>query len=109
MSLGVVDIGLEMVTRWVDVEAFVKVVDVRGPMDRNRFATRCKTSLMGVDARGEGPLGGGYDNLMQFVQQVVKHVGVEVEVVLSREAPSACSDGEVRSGKCTSLSRSLQL
>ena len=44
---------------------------------------------------------------MRVVQEVVQQV--VVEVVLSGEIPSACGDGEAGSGKCISLSCSLQL
>lgn len=44
-----------MIARWVDVEAVVKVVVVRAPIDKHWFATGCEISLTGVDVRREGP------------------------------------------------------
>jgi hypothetical protein len=46
-----------MVARWVDVEVVVKVVAMRGMMDKYTFTTGCETSLVGFDVEREGPSG----------------------------------------------------
>lgn len=56
LFVGVVDAGLGMVAKWVDVE----VVVVRGLMDKYRSTTCYETTLVGVDVRWEGPLGRVY-------------------------------------------------
>ena len=41
LFVGVVDTGVGMVGRWADVEVVVRVVVVRGPIDKYRYATGC--------------------------------------------------------------------
>lgn len=45
---GVVDAGMGMVARWVDVEANVEVMTMRDSMDKYWFATSCEASEVGV-------------------------------------------------------------
>ena len=45
---------MRMVARWVDVEVVVKVMVVRGPIDKYQCALGCETLLVGVDVKREG-------------------------------------------------------
>ena len=52
MSIGVVDISMGMVARWADVEDVVKVVLVRGLLDKYWSITNCEAPLVSVDIGG---------------------------------------------------------
>ena len=44
LSVGVANTGLGMVARWVDVEANVEVMTMKGSVDKYWFAISCETS-----------------------------------------------------------------
>ena len=68
-------------------------------MDKYWSTYGCDTSLVGDDVRWEGPLG----RISVVCRNGVVQLVVD-EVILSGEVPSTYRDGEVGSGKCTSLS-----
>jgi hypothetical protein len=57
MSIGIANTNLGTVARWVDVEVVVKVVAMRGMMDKYPSTTGCETSLVGFNVKQEGPSG----------------------------------------------------